>query len=347
MTDMTDRSKSNTSTSTSTPTVSSQKKRELTSPDFPFEPKKNKVYSSPGSDTATNMSGKSEQIFDNDEENELSMVTEGATGGDYSEHSGDSCATSVKGGMASEQPNLNISLKEDDLKGISVFLKDSICGELRDDMRIEIGSMIQGIVDGVLRGLNENIDQLNTKIDSLTTENKALKEDNEKLKTSVSRLEGEAEAAEQYSRRNCIRVSGVRETVNENTDEIVLDMSRALSLELNISEIDRSHRIGRRTESKPRDIIVKFSTYRVRQRVYKARTKLKDSGYAGVFINEDLTKYRSTILYRARKLVKERRILGAWSSNGTVLVRDNNDGVHRLMKEADLSAFLNARPRNP
>ena len=80
--------------------------------------------------------------------------------------------------------------------------------------------------------------------------------------------------------------------------------------------------------------------------MYEARTQLKNNGYNGVFINEDLTKFRSTLLFKSRKLVKERRLLlGAWSSNGSVLIKDNADDVHRIMKEADLSPFVNAVPR--
>ena len=67
----------------------------------------------------------------------------------------------------SQQPNLNITLKEGDLKGISLLLKESFHGDLRDEMRIEMGIMIKGIVDGVLMGLNERIEALNVKIDSL------------------------------------------------------------------------------------------------------------------------------------------------------------------------------------
>ena len=52
----------------------------------------------------------------------------------------------------------------------------------------------------------------------------------------------------------------------------------------------------RRDSGRPRDIIVKFSSYRTRRKVYGARTKTKDNGYRGVYINEDLTKLRNMLL---------------------------------------------------
>ena len=49
---------------------------------------------------------------------------------------------------------------------------------------------------------------------------------------------------------------------------------------------------------------MKFSTYRARERIFKNRSKLKDSEFRGVFINEDLTKLLGELLYEARKCVK-------------------------------------------
>jgi len=117
-----------------------------------------------------------------------------------------------------------------------------------------------------------------------------------------------------------------------------------------INDVDRSHRIGRKADDNsasasskptPRQVIVKFATYRARQIVYKARTKLKNVGYKGTFINEDLTRHRSFLLYKARKLTKTKpkRLDSAWSSDGTVLVKDNSNTVHRIQSETDLSIF--------
>ena len=100
---------------------------------------------------------------------------------------------------------------------------------------------------------------------------------------------------------NCLRISGVKEHPFESTDDIVLKMAADIESEVQLSDIDRSHRVGNPNTptSKPRDIIVKFATYRSRQ-----RTRLKDAGHPGEFVSEDLTKFRSGILYEARKLSK-------------------------------------------
>ena len=62
-------------------------------------------------------------------------------------------------------------------------------------------------------------------------------------------------------------------------------------------------------------------------------------GHEGEFINEDLTKKLNEYLYEARKLFKSKNLKGAWSSDGTILVKDNGDNVHRIMSLNDLVPF--------
>ena len=115
---------------------------------------------------------------------------------------------------------------------------------------------------------------------------------------------------------------------------------RAIEADVSIDDIERSHRVGKpRSFGRPRDMIVKFVSYRVRRRVYGARTKTKDKGYRGVYINEDLTKPRSKLLLKARKMVKLGQLASAWSSDGTILVRDLRDTKHRIASDSDLAVF--------
>jgi exosome complex exonuclease DIS3/RRP44 len=78
---------------------------------------------------------------------------------------------------------------------------------------------------------------------------------------------------------------------------------------------------------------VKFATYKVRDNVFRSKKNLKDvntaqpdesgQGRMKVFINEDLTKKRSTLLWNARKMKKDQKIQDCWTWDGTVLVKDN------------------------
>ena len=66
---------------------------------------------------------------------------------------------------------------------------------------------------------------------------------------------------------------------------------------------------------------------------------MKERGNEGTFINEDITRKRSEYLFEARKLFKSKKLKGCWSSDGTVLVKDDGDKVHRIMSLNDLVKF--------
>lgn len=216
------------------------------------------------------------------------------------------------------------ALSPSDLDHISKLLGDTFQDKMAD--------MVSSIVDGVVSGLQ-------TQIIELQAENSA-------LKTRVTTLEAIADKAEQYSRRNSLRISGIPEVPEENTDDKVLELARGLGVELSISELDRSHRLGKRTQDKsansskrPRDIIVKFATFRSRMKLLKQKSKLKDGSNKGVFLNEDLTRERSQIFYDARKLVKSKHATSAWTTDGVIIVRDTNMRIFRFETRDELAQF--------
>ncbi|WAR21395.1 hypothetical protein MAR_015369, partial [Mya arenaria] len=142
----------------------------------------------------------------------------------------------------------------------------------------------------------------------------------------VSELEQKAETAEQYSRRNCLRVSGIPETQSEVTDVKILDIIKGINVDLSFIDIDSSHRLG-----KPRSFASAAAGDRpARQKLYLNNTKLNASGHAGVYINEDLTRDRSSMFYHACSLLKTKNVTIVWTADGKILVRENDLTVRRI-----------------
>lgn len=216
----------------------------------------------------------------------------------------------------------NLALDDTAVQSIADALRDTVISRISDTMTV----MVEAIVKGVIAGLSTRIGKLES--------------ENELLKARVYALEGMADTAEQYSRRNCLRVAGVPESPGENTDDIIIGLCKDMGTSVSLPEIDRTHRVGKPDPSgkKPRAIIVKFATYRARQTVYKKRTTLRQCGHGGVFLNEDLTRARADLLYQARQLVRSNRIESAWSSDGTILVKAAGS-IRRIQTPADLSVF--------
>jgi len=121
------------------------------------------------------------------------------------------------------------------------------------------------------------------------------------LSRRVAELEVKCDDLEQYSRRNSLRIHGLPESEYEDVGEKILDLAnKALEVTPPITpaDIDRVHRIGKQNDSaQPRPVILKLATYRLRDRIYRKRTKLKHAEVGKIYINEDITARRSNLLW--------------------------------------------------
>lgn len=145
---------------------------------------------------------------------------------------------------------------------------------------------------------------------------KKLNEKDDEIKKLKQYSVNEIDKLEQYQRRSNLRVFGIPETVNENTDNLIVNLANEkLKVKLNISDIDRSHRVGRKG-NKPRPIIVKFTSYRSRQEIFRSKAKLKGER---ITIREDLTKCRLEVL---KKSIQQYGIQNVWTADGRINVRN-------------------------
>lgn len=109
----------------------------------------------------------------------------------------------------------------------------------------------------------------------------------------------------------------------------MLGANDVLGVELQRPDISRSHRVGPKHAGGPRPVLVKFATYRARERVYRARSKLKDS-IEKAYINEDLTKKRGALAFHARQQKKSRNLQDTWPYDCRVFAK-NNIGMVRVV----------------
>ena len=55
-----------------------------------------------------------------------------------------------------------------------------------------------------------------------------------------------------------------------------------------------------------------------------------------VFINEDLTAFRSNLLYQARQLKKDKQIEDCWSWDGNILIKNRAGKIMQIHSIAEL-----------
>ena len=159
------------------------------------------------------------------------------------------------------------------------------------------------------------------------------------LEKKVDALENRNDDLEQYTRRNSLRLHGVEEKENEDILQTALDLfATEIDTDIRPAAIDRVHRIGKKTsDRKPRPVIVKFTNYIDRKRVFEAKSRLRNNSSQRIFVNEDLTQKRSHLLYQARQLRKNHRIMGCWTIDGRVLIKTLNGKVVNVSNIFDLN----------
>ena len=151
---------------------------------------------------------------------------------------------------------------------------------------------------------------------------------------------------EQYSRKNCINISGVMEKERESVRKLTKDIGRAVGVNLTDADIDSGHRLGRQTDGKPRAIIVKFTTFDKRQELYQARRQLRtatapadsslsEADIRQIFVSDSLTKTNRSVMYAARQLKNDNKIAAAWTDAGRMKIRIVADGPTRLIRGMD------------
>lgn len=195
----------------------------------------------------------------------------------------------------------------------------------------------------------------------LRTEINSLKRQLQERDEVIIKLNDRVDELEQYGRQNSVRITGIPESSNEDTDKLVMALVSAVGAEIKLG-IDRSHRVGVKKDGVPRPVIAKFIAYGDKRALITSRTKLAKIGgdkifpnlawplppvgWSGpkpfshrVFINDDLTKTRAEAVGRARALKTSGKIKDVWDLNGKIFIKTKDDKVHIITKRADLAKF--------
>ena len=105
-----------------------------------------------------------------------------------------------------------------------------------------------------------------------------MKSDMINVNEKIEKLERIVDRQEQYSHRNYLLLRSITEGKRENTDDLVLEtLNEEMYVDLNPSDLDRTHRIGQKKASsnKPRAVIIKFVSYNTRKRFFLKKKSFK------------------------------------------------------------------------
>ena len=157
------------------------------------------------------------------------------------------------------------------------------------------------------------------------------------LNGSVYDAEAAIDSIQQYSRRDCLEISGIPILPLDSPANLTQELGQLIGVTLDKQDISIAHRLPD-TKSKKNRFIVKFIRREKRDEFYKSRKHLggkKASELPSVacemgksihqdsvmYINESLTQYRSELFGRINKFKKDNKYKFLWTNNGKIYLR--------------------------
>lgn len=178
-------------------------------------------------------------------------------------------------------------------------------------------------------------------------------------------LEKKCDDMEQYSRQNNMRITGIPESKDENTESVVLTIAEAMGATLDGTKIERCHRVGpKKDDGAHRVIIVRFVSWKSKSELMRCKKNLAKIKCEGLFptldwplplpgtnrqgkpfahriyLNEDLTKGRATAAAKARRMVKSGQLKEVWIGGGSVHVRDKAGAAFIINSVSELDRLV-------
>ena len=140
------------------------------------------------------------------------------------------------------------------------------------------------------------------------------------------RLSQEVDDLEQYTtRRTKVRIYGVAEQPEENTDNLAMGFFKSeLNVDVASNDISRSLRVGKKSGAKPRPIIVRFTKHNTKNAVMSRRRVLRERKRP-FSLQEDLTINRREILKYLNKDIEEGIVSKVWTVDGVICFRPSGD----------------------
>ena len=158
----------------------------------------------------------------------------------------------------------------------------------------------------------------------------------EQLSADIKKMGDATDYLENQSRRNNLRIDGVKERGGETWEMTEEALRRTFEHDLKMPTeqvrslaIERAHRTGGKTD-RDRTIVVKFASFKARDAVLQAARAAKPRG---VYVNED---FSMRVVNRRKELIPEMRAANLSSKTGSSA---SSDLLHYLVVIATISAL--------
>lgn len=148
--------------------------------------------------------------------------------------------------------------------------------------------------DAAMNDMCKRLTNLETHYCQLSSMRREL-DDTKTLTTEITRhyhnVQSRADDNENHSRRNNLIFYGIpdpnpKESFADSEATVIRCITDNLKLEIHPSQVERAHRLGRHSPDRVRPVIVKFSSFKLKQSILSEGKKFKDTNYS---VGEDFS----------------------------------------------------------
>ncbi len=237
------------------------------------------------------------------------------------------------------------------------WLMNVIRNTARDiiDEKLGSGKMVNNNLSDLKREMTNEIKRLQDKVEQLETDLKKksrrierLEFENHQKECQIKTIKLQMDESEQHGYDHCLQLVGLPECKEDSDDtkQIIKMTKDKLGIKIKSNDLEEVKRLGKKRDTKMRNVEMKFKDKSLRDKVFECRKKsITDSNPKNnVYINDKLTRHRQSLLYAARNLVKSKKLFAAWAQHGNILVRKKEDS--KIVEVKDHSDLSNIKEDN-
>ena len=187
-----------------------------------------------------------------------------------------------------------------------------------------------------LKLLNQTTNTLGKKHAQLTKIADSLAERANRVEQAV-RIDGAIDEVQQYSRRDCLEITGIPILPEENPKQLIKEIGTLIDVNVEDANLAAAHRLPDTKNVKHR-LIVKFVHRDKREEMYKKRRNLIGKNISNlpsvqaamglaatsnnkIHINESLTGYRKQLFGRINDFKRKNNYKYLWTANGKIMLK--------------------------
>ena len=237
--------------------------------------------------------------------------------------------------MVNPCEDIGLDMDKSDTKTILCHVLD-VLGEVRRDVK-NIGDSHTSLkkqithITTYIESVDDKLNACTTAIEILAEQHKTLAEETER---KMKQLEESLQAQEDQMRKNNLIIYGIKEQDKEDwtkTEDLVRTFIRTdLKLDTEEMELERAHRLGKKTTGKDRPIIIRFLKMRQRNSVRDSVIQLqRDTGKDGRYeyrVSDDLSQQ-----VRAKRAILYPKMMAARDEQKHAIIKHDKLYIDNIM----------------